>query len=132
MADKDLQVREKKELKAVAERTRDVPVYIPNVDIYESENEIVLVADMPGVSSENVDIDVRDNQLTIQGKVVLEDLKEEVLFQEYGIGDYFRQFSLSSKIDQSKIEASMKDGVLSLTLPKAEAARPKKITVKAS
>jgi len=131
MNEQDLQVRQKQELKAPAEGTRNVPVYVPAVDIYESENSIVLTADMPGVTPEDVDIDLRDNQLTLFGKVSLENTQEQVLIREYGSGDYYRQFTLSSKIDQSKIEASMNDGVLTLTLPKAELARPKKISVKA-
>ena len=132
MNEKELPVREKQELKSGAESTRNVPVYIPAVDIYESENEIVLLADMPGVAPGEVDVDLRDNQLTLLGKVSLEERQERVLLQEYGVGDFYRQFTLSSRIDQGKIEASMKDGVLTLTLPKAEVAKPKKVVVKAS
>ena len=132
MNEKELPVREKQELKSGAESTRNVPVYIPAVDIYESENEIVLLADMPGVAPGDVDVDLRDNQLTLLGKVTLEEKQERVLLQEYGVGDFYRQFTLSSRIDQGKIEASMKDGVLTLTLPKAEVAKPKKVVVKAS
>jgi HSP20 family protein len=132
MTEKDLQVRQKQELKAQAESTRTLPIYVPAVDIYESDNDIVLMADMPGVAPDDVDIDLRDNQLTVFGKVSLANTSEQVLFQEYGIGDFYRQFTLSSKIDQAKIQASMNDGVLTLTLPKAEVARPKKISVKTS
>ena len=132
MNEKELPVREKQELKSGAESTRNVPVYIPAVDIYESENEIVLLADMPGVAPGDVDVDLRDNQLTLLGKVTLEEKHEQILLQEYGVGDFYRQFTLSSRIDQGKIEASMKDGVLTLTLPKAEVAKPKKVVVKAS
>jgi HSP20 family protein len=132
MTEKELQVREKQELKAGAESTRNVPVYVPPVDIYESPDAIVILADMPGVAPEGVDVDLRDNQLTLTGKVVLEESKERMLLQEYGVGDFYRQFTLSSRIDQGKIEANMKEGVLVLTLPKAEVAKPKKITVKTS
>jgi HSP20 family protein len=130
MTEKELQVREKQEVKAGLESTRNVPVYVPPVDIYESQDAIVILADMPGVAPEGVDVDLRENQLTFTGKVVLEESKERMLLQEYGVGDFYRQFTLSSRIDQGKIEASMKDGVLVLTLPKAEVAKPKKITVK--
>ncbi len=131
MADKDLEAREKVEVKGEAEGTRDVPVYVPAVDIYESQDALVLAADMPGVALENVSIDVRDNQLILRGSIVQEDVsKERTLFAEYGIGDYYRQFTLGRVIDQSKIEASMKDGVLTLTLPKADITKPRKITVK--
>jgi HSP20 family protein len=131
MAEKEMQAREKMEMKSPAEGTRDVPVYIPAVDIYESEDALVLVADMPGVGSDNVSIDIRDNQLTLRGTIQLEPGdKERLLLQEYGIGDYFREFALGRTIDQAKIEAAMKDGVLTLTLPKADIVKPRKITVK--
>ncbi len=87
---------------------------------------------MPGVGPENVAIDVHDNHLTLRGTVTTEGEKERVLLQEYGVGDYFREFTLGRLIDQSKIEASMKHGVLTLTLPKAEAIKPRKISVKTS
>lgn len=132
MTQNELQARQKQELLAGAEGTRNLPVYIPPVDIYESESAIVILADMPDVAPDGVDVDVRDNQLTLSGKVTLEDKPERFLFQEYGVGDFYRQFTLSSRIDQGKIEASMKDGVLILTLPKAEVAKPKKISVRTS
>jgi HSP20 family protein len=131
MAEKDIQAREKVEHPIQGESTRNVPLYSPAVDIYESSTALVLIADMPGVSSENVTIDVHDNQLTIRGTVPPEEEKEQVLLREYGVGDYFRQFTLGKTIDQSKIEATMKDGVLTLTLPKSDATKPKKITVAA-
>ena len=131
MAEKEMQAREKMEMKSPAEGTRDVPMYIPAVDIYESEDALVLVADMPGVGSDNVSIEIRDNQLTLRGTIQLEPGdKERLLLQEYGVGDYFREFALGRTIDQAKIEASMKDGVLTLTLPKADIVKPRKITVK--
>jgi HSP20 family protein len=130
MADKDLEAKEKVELQTTAESTRDVPSYIPAVDIYESPEALTLVADMPGVGAENVAIDVHDNHLTLRGTVTVEGEKERMLLQEYGVGDYFREFTLGRAIDQSKIEASVKHGVLTLTLPKAEAIKPRKISVK--
>ncbi len=133
MADKDLQVQEKQEVQAGGESTRNVPVFIPAVDIYESQDSLTLVADMPGVPLENVDIDLDADQLTIRGTVPLRaENSGKVLFQEYCTGDYYRQFTLSNEIDRAKIQASMKDGVLRLVLPKAEAAKPRKITVTAS
>lgn len=132
MAEKDLQAREKVEHREQGESTRDVPVFIPAVDIFETEEALILEADMPGVAPENVSIDVKDNQLTLRGTVMVEGEGERLLLQEYGVGDYYRQFSLGRAIDQSKIEAGMKDGVLTLTLPKAETIKPRKIAVKAS
>lgn len=130
MAEKDIEVREKKEVQTQSETTRNIPVYVPAVDIYETEEALTLVADMPGVSPENVDIDIRDDQLTIRGTVTLEGEGETILLREYGVGDYFRQFTLGRIIDQSKIEAAMKNGVLTLTLPKVDKARPRKVDVK--
>jgi HSP20 family protein len=129
MVDKDLQAKEKVELQTTAESTRDVPSYIPAVDIYESAETLTLVADMPGVGPENVIIDVHDNKLTLRGTVIAEGQKERMLLQEYGVGDYFREFTLGRAIDQARIEANIRNGVLTLTLPKAEAIKPRKIAV---
>jgi HSP20 family protein len=132
MADKDLEIEEKKEVQAAGESTRNVPIFVPAVDIYESENALTLLADMPGVPIENVDIDLDSDQLTIRGGIPQAEESGKVIFREYTAGDYHRQFTLSSDIDREKIQASMKDGVLKLVLPKAEAAKPRKITVKSS
>ncbi len=132
MTDKDLEIEEKKEVQATGESTRDVPVFVPAVDIYESENALTLVADMPGVPLANVDIDLDSDQLSIRGTIPPQEENGKVIFREYTAGDYYRQFTLSSDIDREKIQASMKDGVLKLVLPKAEAAKPRKITVQSS
>jgi len=132
MAEKDLQIEEKQEVQATGESTRNVPVFVPAVDIYESENALTLVADMPGVPIENVDIDLDSDQLTMRGTVPMQEEKGKVIFREYTAGDYYRQFTLSSDIDRENIQASMKDGVLKLVLPKAEAAKPRKITIQSS
>ena len=128
----DLEVHEKQEVQATGESTRNVPVFIPAVDIYEKEGSLTLVADMPGVSPEDIDIDLNADQLTIRGTVPTQEENGKVLLREYTVGDYYRQFTLSNEIDREKIQASMKDGVLKLVLPKAEAAKPRKITVQAS
>lgn len=128
----DMQVQEKQELQTKAESTRNVPLFVPAVDIYERQNELTLLADMPGVPIENVDIDLKDDQLTIRGKAATEEACGTVLLREYAVGDYYRQFTLSNAIDRERIEASMKDGVLKVVLPKAEAVKPRKITVKTS
>ena len=113
------------------ESTRGIPDFIPPVDIYEDKNGITVLADMPGVDKEGVSIDLKEDQLTINGKVSLADDKKTVLHREYEVGNYFRQFTLSDVIDREKISAKMADGVLTLTLPKAEKAVPKKIAVTA-
>jgi len=131
MKDKEMELKEKKEGKKVAgEGTRPGPVFIPAVDILENANEIVVLADMPGVESKNVDIDLKDNQLTISGKVDPPEADKEVsLYKEFNWGDYIRQFTLSNVIDQGKISAKMEKGVLRLVLPKVEKAKPHKIKV---
>ena len=131
MKDQEMELKEKKEVKKVAgEGTRPGPVFIPAVDILENANEIIVLADMPGVESKSVDIDLNDNQLTITGKVdAPEGEKETSLYEEFNWGDYFRQFTLSNVIDQGKISAKMENGVLRLVLPKVEKAKPQKIKV---
>lgn len=132
MSDKEIQVRNKRQLESEAERTKPGPVFVPAVDIFESEAAITLLADMPGVSSENISIDLHENQLTLSGEVEpLISGKEGYLLQEFETGTFHRQFTLSDRIDQKAITATVKDGVLRLVLPKAEKAKPRKIEVKA-
>jgi len=127
---KDLQAKEKKEVSSPAEQTTPGFVFTPEVDILETEEAITLLADMPGVNSENLDIDLRENTLTLSGVAQpFEAADEEDVLIEYEIGKYYRQFTISEVIDQSKIEALLNDGVLRLTLPKAEKAQPRKISV---
>lgn len=128
MAD-EIQATQKQELATnTGELTREGTYFSPAVDIYGNEKELVLLADMPGVSADNVEIDLRDNVLTILGRVQVEDKGEELL-SEYRTGNYFRNFRVTDVIDQSKITASMSDGVLKLVMPKAEKAVPKKIPI---
>ena len=131
MATKDIELKEKKEVeRGTGEPTRTGPVFVPSVDIFENENEITVLADMPGVDSNNVDIDLRENTLTIYGRIQRqEDEKEASIYREFNWGDYFRQFTLSDIINQGKITANMDQGVLRLTLPKAEKVKPRKIQV---
>lgn len=133
MSEKELQIVEKKKVETSGGNTRNVPVFAPAVDICESENELILLADMPGTPLENVDIHLLGNQLTIGGRTLPgSDHGGKVLLREYREGDYFRQFTLPQAVDREKIEASMKDGVLKVVLPKIEAAKPRKIKVMAS
>ena len=130
MATKEMELKKKKEVKTGAEGTRPGPVFVPAVDIFENEHELVVLADMPGVESKNVDIDITDNQLTIYGRVdPVEQEKEVSLYKEFNWGDYSRQFTLSDVIDQAKITAKMDQGVLRVILPKAEKMKPKRISV---
>jgi HSP20 family protein len=115
------------------EQTYHGPVYSPAVDIFESDDRISLLADMPGVKGKDLKIDLRDNVLTLSGRVeVSPPDKETSVLCEFESGTYFRQFTLSETIDQAKIDAKLSDGVLRLELPKLERARPRQIAVKAS
>ncbi|MDX1388747.1 MAG: Hsp20/alpha crystallin family protein [Acidobacteriota bacterium] len=113
------------------ESTRPGPLFTPAVDIFETENAITVLADMPGVKTEGLNIDLHQNVLTIEGRVASPVAKNEsVLMREYETGGFRREFRLTNLIDQNKIDATLSDGVLRLTLPKAEAARPRKIEVR--
>jgi HSP20 family molecular chaperone IbpA len=130
---KELQARQKTEVSTPAEQTTPGIVFVPAVDIFESEKDITLLADLPGVKSEDLKIDLRDNVLTLSGVIApFEGPDEKDLIIEYEIGKYYRQFSLSEVINQDKIDARLEDGVLRLVLPKSDKAVPKKITVKAA
>jgi HSP20 family molecular chaperone IbpA len=130
---KDLQVKEKAEVTSAAEQTRPGPIFTPAVDIFETEEELTLLADMPGVKANDLNIDLREGTLTLSGESESpEGSKETEVFREYRTGKYFREFTVSEMIDQARIEAELKEGVLRLRLPKAEAAKPRQITVKAS
>jgi HSP20 family molecular chaperone IbpA len=128
---KEIQVKPKHEVMSPAEQTTPGLVFTPSVDIFENERELTLLADLPGVTPENLTIDLRENTLTLTGEVEpFEKANEEDVLIEYEIGKYYRQFSLSNVIDQSKIDAKLTDGVLRLTLPKVEEAKPRKIEVR--
>ena len=129
---KELKVQEKKEVTAPAEQTQPGVVFAPNVDIFETDQQINLVADLPGVAPDRLNIDLRDNILTLSGDVVpLEGADEKAIFIEYPTGRFYRQFTLSDVINQSRIDAHLKDGVLRLSLPKVEKATPRTISVTA-
>lgn len=133
--EKNIQVQEGQKQEVVeseAERTRAKPAFIPRVDIYETNDAVALIADMPGVDENSVDITLEKNVLTINGYVEPERPEGYSLaYAEYRVGDYQRSFNLSNEIDQEKIEATMKDGVLHLHLPKAEPTT-KKIAVQSA
>lgn len=110
------------------ERTRCGCCFRPNVDILEQGDELLVVADVPGANSDSIDIHFEDGVLEIRAAVAPRH-SEGFLHQEYGIGDYYRTFQISEAIDASKISAEYHDGVLTLHLPKSEAAKPRKINV---
>jgi HSP20 family molecular chaperone IbpA len=132
---KELKVKEKQPLTTPAEQTRPGPVFSPNVDIFETDQAITVLADLPGIKADQLSIDLRDSILTLSTEMPemppTDGRDEEPILIEYEIGTYYRQFTLSNVIDQAKIDAQLKDGVLRLTLPKIEKATPRTITVSA-
>ena len=127
----ELQVQEKRELQKKEESTVPARTFVPTTDIYESEQALTLVMEMPGVEKGNIDVGVENDVLTVAGRVDFSKYEKlQPVYTEYMIGHYRRSFNLSpSRVDQDKIRAEMKDGVLTLTLPKAEQAKPRTIAV---
>ncbi len=131
---KSIQEVEKQEVEPAgdAEPTRDVKIYVPRVDIYETDEDVFVAADVPGVDENSMSITLEKNILTLEGQVDVSDPDNfDLVYSEYGVGDYRRSFTLSEEIDRDKIEASINGGVLRLRLPKAGPAKARKIAVKA-
>lgn len=125
--------RDQGQVASSSEQTRPDRAFTPAVDIYETTDELVLLADLPGVGRDDLNINLDNNVLTIEGLVKNETGDgESVLLNEYSTGRYWRQFTLNEIVDQSKVEAKITNGELRLTLPKSEAAKPRKIEVKAA
>jgi len=112
-----------------AEATRGLQ-FTPRVDILETGDELTLLADMPGVKPEDADIRFENGELVIHGRCLPRHEGASYLFSEYGVGDFYRAFTISQDVDADKISAEMKHGVLTVHLPKAEKIKPKKISVK--
>lgn len=111
------------------EGTREQERYVrPPVDIFETNEGLTVLADLPGVPKDGLDIQVNDNLLTIQGRT-RQPLPASPVFREFELFNYFRQFELSDSVDVKRITAELKNGVLTLKLPKAEQAKPKRIQV---
>jgi HSP20 family protein len=128
MADTQTPQREQ----TTTERTHGGATFTPRVDIYETDKELVLQADVPGVRPEDVDLRYENGELILYGKVQPRHPGRTVLLNEYQVGDFYRAFAIHESIDSSKIAAECKNGVLTVHLPKQEAARPRQINVKAS
>ena len=126
----ELQVQKKREQETREESTIPARVFVPSADIYETQDALTVILEMPGVEKSNVDVRVEDGVLSVVGKLDLSKYQGlQPLYIEYNVGHYSRSFQLSSKVDQNKIAAELKDGVLSLTLPKVEQAKPRTIEV---
>jgi HSP20 family protein len=126
----ELQVQQKREVEKKQESTIPARQFLPVTDIFETDQALTLIVEMPGVNKDNVDVRVENDVLTIDGRVDFANYEGlQPLYTEYNIGNYVRSFQLSSKIDQGSINAQLKDGVMTLVLPKSEKAKPRKITV---
>lgn len=127
---KDLEIQEKKELDSNKEQTIPGKYYVPCTDIYETQEALVVVMEVPGVSKDDIDVRLEKDELLINADINLESYRSyEPAYTEYNIGHFSRSFVLNNKVDRDRIEANVADGVLTLTLPKAEEAKPRKITV---
>jgi HSP20 family protein len=116
---------------AAPENTRGGIHYTPRVDIYETADEVVLLSDMPGVKQRDLDVRFEKGELSLYGKVQPRQASAEYLLDEYGVGDFYRSFTISPDVDANKISAEYRDGVLTVHLPKQEKLKPKRIVVKA-
>ncbi|MGO9422361.1 Hsp20/alpha crystallin family protein [Roseiarcus sp.] len=127
---KEMAVREKKELVAKEEKTVPGRYFIPYADIYETDEVLAVVLEMPGVEKKDLDVGLENDVLRVDGRIDFSKYKEmEPVYAEYNVGHYARSFALSNTIDREKISANLEDGVLTLTLPKAKHAQPRKIAI---
>ena len=125
-----LQVQEKKELTPKEEKTVPARFYVPNADIYETEDALVVVMEVPGVEKKDLDINLENDVLRVEGRIDFTKYEGlDPLYTEYNVGHYTRAFTLSSKIDQHQISAELEDGVLKLTLKKSKEALPRRIAI---
>jgi len=127
---KSLEVQQKKELVAKEEQTVPARFYVPSTDIYETDDSLTVVMELPGIEHKDIDINVENDVLRVEGRLDFAKYNElEPLYTEYNIGHFARSFTLSRKIDQANIDAQFADGVLTLTLKKAKEAIPRRIAI---
>jgi HSP20 family protein len=130
-AQQELQVRQKQEVEKAQESTRPMRAFLPTTDIFETDDALTMLLEMPGVDRENIEISVENGVLTVEGKINFSKYEGlQPVYSEYNIGPFRRTFRISSGIDQDKIKAEMQDGVITLVLPMAEQAKPRRIDVK--
>ena len=129
-AHQELQVQQKREVESKDESTMPARLFQPQTDIFETSEALTLVLEMPGVDKGSVEVKVENDVLNIDGRVDFSKYDRlQPLYTEYNVGHYARSFRLSSKIEQEGISAELKDGVMTLVLPKAEKAKARKIKV---
>jgi len=126
----ELAVREKRELVGKDEKTVPGRFYVPYSDIYETDEALTVLMEMPGVEREGVSVALEDDVLRVEGKIDFGKYEGmEPVYTEFNVGHYTRSFALSGKIDRERIGAQLEDGVLVLTLPKAKEAQPRRIAI---
>ena len=132
LPEQEIVTKEKQQVEGT-EKTRQGRYFVPDVDIWEDEQGLRLWADMPGVTEKDVDVVLKDNVLTITGNVDAEIYNQlSPVYTEYNVGNYYRQFALNEHIDDRRIQARMRNGVLEVELPKREEAKPRKIEVRSA
>jgi HSP20 family molecular chaperone IbpA len=126
----ELQVQQKREVESKQEATIPARVFVPATDIFETDEALTVILEMPGVDKDKVDVRVENDVLKIEGWINFSRYEGlQPVYTEYNVGNYARSFQLSSTIDQDRIRAELRDGVMTLVLPKSEKAKPRKIAV---
>jgi len=128
--EQELQVQQKREVDKAQEPTTPMRAFLPTTDIFENEDALTVVLEMPGVDKSNIDVDIENGTLTVEGRINFDKYKDmQPTYSEYNVGPYRRSFRISNRVDQDKIKAEMRDGVMTLVLPKAKEAKPRRIEV---
>jgi HSP20 family protein len=128
--EQELQVQQKREVDKAQEPTTPMRAFLPTTDIFENEDALTVVLEMPGVDKSNIDVDIENGTLTVEGRINFDKYKDmQPIYSEYNVGPYRRSFRISNRVDQDQIKAEMRDGVVTLVLPKAEEAKPRRIEV---
>jgi len=127
----ELAVQQKKELAPKEEKTVPARYYVPNTDIYETDEALTLVMEIPGVEKKDLTVQLESDVLRVEGQIDFSKYEGlEPVYSEYNVGPFARAFTLSRQIDQDKISADLESGVLTLTLKKAKEAQPRRIAIK--
>jgi len=131
MSTQSLEVQHKKELVSKGEKTVPARYYVPSTDIYETEDALMVIMEVPGVDRDNIDVKLENDELRVEARIDFSNYEGmEPLYTEYNVGHFTRAFSLSQRIDQKDIAASLSDGVLTLTLKKVQQAKPRQIEIR--
>ena len=130
MAEPNVQPQKDRAEAMTPERTRAGASFLPRMDVYEDDNELILYADMPGIRPEDVDLRYEQGELVLHGRLRPRQRQGQYLLREYDEGDYYRVFQIHESVDNNRIEAACKNGVLTIHLPKTKPARPRQIAVR--